>query len=320
MLPELFRIPGFDIPVFGYGLMLVIGFLVSIQFIKFLARRSGFDPDLFVNASLIGLVVGIIGARLSHVLENIGDYTDPGRSFWANLIDAINIRNGGLTFYGGLLLAAIACISYGVWKKIPLRPAMDVVAPALMLALGFGRFGCFLNGCCYGAQCDLPWAVQFPYHSSAYIDHAQQGLITPPPELLDERDRLLSPTQISRSPSLESIAHNEHSRAVHPAQLYSVFNAFLISALLFAYFTMPHAAGRVFALMLLLKGMTRFLLELLRVEPPVAWIGGYGLSISMVLSIGLFITGAALWFVFGRLSRSSTGIIAAAPAAALASS
>src|SRR5688572_11224891 len=105
MLPELFRIPGLDIPVYGYGLMMVIGFLVGMHVAKFLAARLGIDPEIFVNACLIALVAGVAGARLSHVLENFRQYTDPGRSAWANFRDAINIRSGGLTFYGGLLVA-----------------------------------------------------------------------------------------------------------------------------------------------------------------------------------------------------------------------
>ena len=80
MLQELFRIPGTQIWIHGYGLMLVIGFLLAVQLAKALARRSRIDPEIFVNAGLIALVAGVVGARLSHVLENFGQYTDPHRS------------------------------------------------------------------------------------------------------------------------------------------------------------------------------------------------------------------------------------------------
>src|SRR5688572_4104046 len=112
MMPELFRIPvpdwvplvGREIPLFGYGLMMVIGFYVSMQVGRALARRSGVDPDVIINVALIALIFGILGARLSHVLENLGEYTSPTRSAWDNFSAAINIRSGGLTFYGGLIL------------------------------------------------------------------------------------------------------------------------------------------------------------------------------------------------------------------------
>src|SRR4051812_41167675 len=133
MHPELFRIPILNLPIYGYGVMLVVGFLLALELAKFLARRVGLDPEVFVNAGLIALVAGIIGARVSHVIENWDVYTDPSRTFFANFFDAVNIRSGGLTFYGGLLLAFPACIAYGIMKKVPIRIGMDVIAPCVMV-------------------------------------------------------------------------------------------------------------------------------------------------------------------------------------------
>ena len=84
MLQEIFRIPGTNISIHGYGLMLVIAFLLAVQVARFLARRSHIDPEALTNAALIALITGVIGARLSHVLENFHQYTDPTRSAWAS--------------------------------------------------------------------------------------------------------------------------------------------------------------------------------------------------------------------------------------------
>jgi phosphatidylglycerol:prolipoprotein diacylglycerol transferase len=306
----LFRIPYFNIPIYGYGVMLVIGFLGAIQLAKFLAKRCNIDPELFVNAGLIALVTGVAGARLSHVLENIGYYTNPNRSILANFLDAINIRSGGLTYYGGFLLAFPSLVLYARWKKLPIRLGMDIVAPCLMIGLGFGRIGCFLNGCCYGATCDLPWAISFPYYSIPYREEVDEHKITPPPELtrmtIDGRIDVLSPSEIRQDagdlpPDTASIAASQHSLLLHPAQLYSSFTAFLIAALVLCYFTLPHAPGRAFALMMMVEGLTRYLLELLRVEPPV--IGSF--SLSMILGLALLAVGIILWFTFGLLDRES---------------
>jgi phosphatidylglycerol:prolipoprotein diacylglycerol transferase len=306
MLQELFRIPFLDMPVYGYGLMMVVGFLLALELAKFLARRSGLDPETFVNAGLIALVAGVVGARLSHVLENWAEFT-ASPSAWENLKHMVNIRSGGLTFFGGLLLATPICLLYGWYKRVPLRVGMDIIAPCVMVGLAFGRVGCFLNGCCYGAECQAPWAVEYPYHSNAYIDQWRAGKIQAPPDLVqaDEEGRrsLLDPKLAARSPELSELARHEHSLAVHPAQLYSTFNALLIAAVLVAYYTIPHVPGRVFALMFILKGITRFLLEMLRVEPPVMHIGGWGLSISMVISLGLVAAGIVLWYVFPLFGR-----------------
>jgi phosphatidylglycerol:prolipoprotein diacylglycerol transferase len=316
MLQELFRIPGLELPIYSYGLMMVIGFLSAIQVTKFLARRSGLDPELFVNAGLIALVTGIAGARLSHVIENIGVYTTvtPTRSAWDNFIAAINIRSGGLTYYGGFLLAFPSLVFYAIKKKIPLRLGMDIVAPAIVIGLGFGRIGCFLNGCCYGAQCNLPWAVTFPYHSLAYEEQVSDGLLHPPDELLydapDGTRRLLSRQEIATSPLARrtlAIGPGNRSLPVHPAQLYSAFTAFLIGAIVLTFFTLPHAPGRGFALMLMLEGSSRFVLEALRVERAV--LGPF--SLSMVIGLGVAALGVLLWIIFGRglVARNESAIL-----------
>ena len=308
MLQEIFRIPYFNIPIYGYGVMLVVGFLGAIQLAKFLAKRSGIDPELFVNAGLLALVTGVAGARISHVIENIGYYTNPNRSLWANFFDAINIRSGGLTYYGGFLLAFPSLVLYARYKKVPIRLGMDIVAPCLMIGLGFGRIGCFLNGCCYGATCDLPWAITFPYYSIPYREEVDEHKITPPEELLRQtasgRIDVLSPAEIRQHavdlpPDIESTASSQRSLPLHPAQLYSSFTAFLIAAMILCYYTLPHAPGRAFALMMMVEGLTRYLLELLRVEPPV--IGTF--SLSMILGLALLAVGVVLWLTFGALDR-----------------
>src|SRR5689334_7579094 len=81
--------------VYSYGVFMVVGFLAGMQLARYLARHSRIDPEVFATAGLVALVTGIAGARLSHVLENIQEYTRADRSFGANLWDAVNIRSGG---------------------------------------------------------------------------------------------------------------------------------------------------------------------------------------------------------------------------------
>ena len=314
MLPDLFRIPFTHITIHSYGVMMVIGFLLALQLAKFLARRSKLDPEIFVNVGLIALITGVIGARLSHVLENFRQYTDPTRSIGANLLDAVNVTSGGLTYYGGFLLATPCCIAYGIMKKVPLRTGMDIIAPCLMIGLGIGRIGCFLNGCCYGAECKLPWAVQYPYSSIAYVEQYERKEIQPPQELLYDAPKgaVLKNPEVARREGLTQLMAAQKSRPVHPAQLYSTFTALLLAAILVAYFSMPHVPDHVFALMCLLEGTTRFLLEMLRVEPAV---GGTPLSFSMWIGIGLVTVGAVLWFAFGRVEGVNQGGQMLAPAA-----
>ncbi|HEY8665672.1 MAG TPA: prolipoprotein diacylglyceryl transferase [Tepidisphaeraceae bacterium] len=307
MLPELFHIPFLNIPIYGYGLMLVLGFLGYIAISKFMARRAGINPELFVNAAIWGLIAGIAGARASHVIENWPDYSNG--AFVENFLHMINLREGGLTFYGGFLLAAPIVIGYGIYQRVPLRKGMDIVAIGLMIGLGFGRIGCYLNGCCYGEEC--AWGVRFPYYSDAYREQFQKREIIPQnPALLtplaDSGDAvILKSREEVRREGLTALARQEKANPVQPTQLYSSFNAFLIAALLFFYFWKPHAWGRTFAWMLILDGSSRYILEMIRVEPPLNPHLFGPLSIAQVTAVALVLAGIALWFIFGWYASTS---------------
>jgi phosphatidylglycerol:prolipoprotein diacylglycerol transferase len=315
MYQEIFRIPFLDRPVYGYGLMLVIGFLAGAQLARWLANRWRLDGETFVNASLLALISGVIGARLSHVLESLSDpasteFARNGRPFGENLWAMLNMSSGGLTFYGGFLLATPVLILYAIWKKVPLLRGMDIVAPALMVGLAFGRVGCFMNGCCYGAECSLPWGASFPYGSNAFVEQFEKGEIDVPRELTATTPkghvRLLSKDEL-RKAGLEKRAEAVRAKPVQPTQLYSAFNAFLIAAACVAYLSTIPVAGRVFALMLMLKGVSRFTLEMLRVEPPFWFPETLGWSFSMGISVMLVIAGVLMWWGCGRLARREGG-------------
>jgi phosphatidylglycerol:prolipoprotein diacylglycerol transferase len=309
MWQEVFRIPVIDRPVYGYGLMLVIGFIAATQLAKYLAARCRIDGEIFVNAALLALLTGVIGARLSHILESIaantGEFANNGRNLGENLWAMLNLSSGGLTFYGGFLLATPVLILYALWKKVPLLRGMDIVAPCLMVGLAFGRIGCYANGCCYGEECSLSWGAAFPYGSNAFVEQYERGEISVPAELTDAAHplanglpRLLSKEEIRKNPELTRLASTLHARPVHPTELYSAFNSFLVAALLVAFFSLAPAPGRVFALMLVLEGVSRYTLEMIRVEPPVLG----NLSFSMVLSVCFVIIGIIMWLLCGRLA------------------
>jgi phosphatidylglycerol:prolipoprotein diacylglycerol transferase len=298
MLQELFHVHvfGHDFRVYGYGLMLVVAFLACVQLATFLGLRSRIDPDHLITATLLALGAGIIGARLCHVLENFSYFTDPRRTLSQNLFRMFDFSAGGLTFYGGFLFATPCLILYAISKRIPVLKGMDLVAPVLMVGLGVGRIGCFLNGCCYGQQCSASLGVEFPYYSYPYIEQFERHEITPPEALLTPHANgvaLIKPDDFADRADLKALAAREHSLPVLPTQIYSFITAFLIAGVLLSYYTLPRPPGAVFALMLMIEGACRFILEMLRVEPPV-----WGrMSLSMVLGMMLVICGIAMWTI-----------------------
>jgi phosphatidylglycerol:prolipoprotein diacylglycerol transferase len=85
----------------------------------------------------------------------------------------LRVWDGGLSFHG-VFVGGFATIAFYAWKnKISFAALCDLIAPSVFLGYFFGRIGCFLNGCCYGHACDLPWAMRFP-------DEHHRGFLTPP--------------------------------------------------------------------------------------------------------------------------------------------
>ena len=152
MHPILLQIGGFSIKT--YGFLVATGFLVGIIVALKEARRIGYDPQFILDLSFYIILGAIIGSRLFYVVTHISYYRD-------NPVDALKVWQGGLTFFGGFILAAVVCVwmirkkGLGIWKTL------DLFAPSMAIGVFFGRLGCFSAGCCYGKPCDLPWAVTF---------------------------------------------------------------------------------------------------------------------------------------------------------------
>jgi len=152
------------LPVYAYGVMLATAAVVAISIGVARAPVTGLKPVDMVDFGLYAVLWGVIGARAFHVFENHGDYFGGSRG----VLGALAVWNGGLVFYGGML-GAMGYSAYYAFRREDgprtLLKIFDLGAPCMMFGLAFGRIGCFLNGCCYGAPTNLPWGVQFPQGS-----------------------------------------------------------------------------------------------------------------------------------------------------------
>ncbi len=318
MHPELIRIPVIDLTVKSYGLMMVIGFLAAVTLIRFLSRSFTKDPQHITNAALYSLIAGVDGARLFFVIHYFDSFRDDPLSVFA-------IWKGGLELLGGVLLAIAVIFLYIRYHKLPLRHYLDVLAVGLMLALVFGRIGCFLNGCCYGKPTDLPWGVHFPYGSFSYRSQIQpdpereraEPYLTLPEEYFgyfDEQgnyDPGLKPWKYLTPEQRERVTGGPYQcLAVHPTQLYTSGSAAVLCLLLYLFWRRSRraeAAGRygfatkpgsIFSLMFIFYGVLRFLMEMLRDDNPFE-IGH--LTVSQLLGVGLVLLGSALLALFSFL-------------------
>jgi phosphatidylglycerol:prolipoprotein diacylglycerol transferase len=323
MYPELFEIPFVHLTIKSYGLMMVIGFLAAVALVRHLSRGFTRDPQHITNAALYSLIGGVIGARIFFVIH----YFD---RFRASPIEALYIWQGGLELAGGVIAAVGVIFLFLVYHKLPVRRYLDVLAMGLMLALVFGRIGCFLNGCCYGKPTDLPWGVRFPYGSFAYDSQVNPdparnrsepylqlpkdyfsgvgengvGYLKPKDDLTDEQ-------------RLEVTRGKYRCLAVHPTELYASGLAVFWCLMLYLFWRRTQRAelsgnrrklcakpGCTFALMFIVYGLTRFILEAIRDDNPFeyGWWAIYkGGTVSQNVSIYMIVLGVILMVVFQRM-------------------
>jgi phosphatidylglycerol:prolipoprotein diacylglycerol transferase len=143
--------------------MLLAGIVAGVGLAMHRARHIGLDADTVLSMAVWLVVCGVIGARLFYVVYNWDE-----KFARAGLLEILNVPEGGLVIYGALFGAAFGVALFARKQRLPLLAIADLVAPSLMVGLALGRVGCLLNGCCYGGQSDLPWAVTFPKYSSPF--------------------------------------------------------------------------------------------------------------------------------------------------------
>lgn len=149
----------FGISIKSYGLMIAIGIIVaSILFIN-KGRKKKYDEDSLLNLIIFAVIGGILGGKLLFIITELKNI----------IVDPSILLNFGYGFvvYGAIAGGALAIYLYCRHKKWNLLELLDMVVPGLAIAQGFGRIGCFLAGCCYGAPTDLPIGVVFPVNSLA---------------------------------------------------------------------------------------------------------------------------------------------------------
>jgi phosphatidylglycerol:prolipoprotein diacylglycerol transferase len=153
MHPILFSLG--PVNIYSYGLMLSIGFLLSVYLLAKRAAHFGIPKGFIDNLAMCFLLSGILGARLLYVVMNIHHFIyDP--------LDIIMLHKGGLVYYGGFISALICGIVYTRIKNMPVLDTADLVIPFAVLGHAIGRIGCFLNGCCYGKPTDSALGMVFP--------------------------------------------------------------------------------------------------------------------------------------------------------------
>jgi len=256
MHPILFRfvhpLDGRLIEIHSYGVLILAGFVAGYLLVHWNARQRVLTIDRREILWLTGIVLAssMAGAKIFDVLVMLPDIIASGRS----LLEVFT--GGGFMFYGGVAGALIGFVWYCRRQHLDIRVWLDLFAPALALGQVFGRMGCFMAGCCYGAPTTCSLGVVF-----------------------DHPDNTVTP----------------HGVALHPTQLYeSGFALLLFVVLEFLWFKRrPRIPGGLMAVWALGYAIFRFYVEFVRFDPRGSTLFGV-LTPSQVVSLVL-VSGAAIW-------------------------
>jgi phosphatidylglycerol---prolipoprotein diacylglyceryl transferase len=258
MCPRLFQIGPFT--VYGYGLMLAIGFIIGSFLLVSEFKRRKLDPNVANNITVVALIAGIAGSKILYLLENFSSFlADPmGMTF----------NPGGLTFYGGFILATYSIYVYGKKKNISFRTICDAISPGLIIGYGIGRLGCHLAGDGdYGFPTTLPWGTDYS-NGTFPPSIAFKGF----PEITSQFPGGIVPNTIP----------------CHPTPVYEFILCALICWFLWSIRKKTTPEGKLFTIYLILAGIERFVIEFLRPNPRII----LGLSEAQLIALALVALGA----------------------------
>lgn len=282
MIPKLFQLG--PIPVYSYGLMLGISFIVASWIMSKEFKRKHLDENASVNITFIALIGGVIGSKLLYILEEWSAITSMSAS---KLFSTDGLFSpAGLTWYGGFILATLLIYLYSRAKKIPFFRVCDAAAPSLAIGYGIARVGCHLSG---DGDYGLP--------VSEFMSWVPWGT--------DYSNGTLPPSVAFRGTDIAAKFGGivPDNTLCHPTPIYELVFGIIIFSILWMNRKKFKADGKLFGLYLLISGAARLLVEFIRLNPKL--IGP--LSEAQVISVGLILVGLVFYL------KAPFGMVAPAP-------
>lgn len=276
-VPSGFTIFGFTIKF--YGLIIATGFMLALLISMKHAKKSGQNPDDYIDFLLWMVIPVILGARIYYIIFDLDNYIAPGKSFGQTFLDMINIRNGGLAIYGGLIAGVITAAIFAKKRKLSLPLMGDTICMGVMVGQIMGRWGNFFNREAFGAYTNSIFRMAIPldyYRSQGSLSYLlSTNVIT---EEMQKHTELVN--------GLECIT-------VHPTFLYEGIWNFALLILVFAYRKHKKFDGEMAMIYVAGYGLGRFFVEWLRSDS--LMIGP--LKVSQMLGMVLFLlcTGVIVW-------------------------
>ena len=255
---------GFQIAYYGIiiGAAILIGFMIAVHE----AKRTRQNPEDYLDMGIIGVIMGIAGARIYYVVFSWDMYKD-------NLLDIFNLRQGGLAIYGGVIGAVIAVFILARVKHLSPFQIFDTVALAILNGQMLGRWGNFFNREAFGEYTDSLFAMRLP------LDAVRSGDVT---ETMRRH--------------IETIGGVEYIQ-VHPTFLYESVWCAVLLIILVLYRKHKKYEGELFLLYVFGYALGRVWIEGLRTDQLL--LPGIGLPVSQLLA-GVIVAGAGAALLYLR--------------------
>ena len=254
-----------------FGIFVAAGFLFGLWNASRRALRENLNPEAIFDCGTWLLIGTILGARALYVASYWSEVVDTAREYGhAPIWEIFMVQHGGIVYYGGLIGASAACVAFAWRRRLPLWQLADILTPGVALGSFFGRWGCLMNGCCYGRPTGLPWGIQFP------VGH--------PTHPLDD-----------------GLPH-----FVHPTEIYdSLLNLALFAALAWFY-KRRKFDGQVFALYLVCYAVLRSFVECFRGDYPPSGLLAGRITPAQLVSVGGLLAGVLLLFLLPKGKMTKT--------------
>ena len=265
-----FSVFGFEIAFYGCTMAtgIIAGYLLAARE----AKRTGQNPDDYLDMLLYAVFFAIIGARLYYVIFSWDYYKD-------NLLSILNLRQGGLAIYGGIIGAFTTVYFFAKKRKLSWLQMLDTACPGLALGQVIGRWGNFFNREAFGDYTDGLFAMQLP------VSAVRSGEIT---EKMWEHMEVIDGIQFIQ---------------VHPTFLYEGLWNLGVIIFLFIYRDRKKFQGELVLWYLALYGVGRFWVEALRTDQLL--IPGIGFPISQLLGAVLAVSGLIAIFIGHKKAKEA---------------
>ena len=255
----------FGIEIAYYGIIIGTAILLGFWIAAREAKRTGQNPENYLDMGIIGVIAGIVGARLDYVIFSWDMYKD-------NLLDIFNLREGGLAIYGGVIAAVISVLVLAKVKHLSAPQIFDTIAMALLNGQMLGRWGNFFNREAFGGYTDSLFAMRLP------LDAVRSSDVTEQMRRHIER--------------IDGVSYIQ----VHPTFLYESLWCMVLLIILFAYRKHKKYEGELFLMYLFGYGLGRFWIEGLRTDQLL--LPGVGIAVSQLLAGAIVVgTGAAMLYL-----------------------